>query len=94
MSHDTTSTSSEKQTSKGGSPQPDYTPFASYVRLFSYTYSTERVLNSIALVAALGSGVALALVNLIFGGLITILNDFVSGQATADGFRREVSQSA
>lgn len=49
------------------------------------------VLEIIAFVAALGSGVCLAIVNLVMGNFITVLTNFTSGQTTADQFMRDVS---
>jgi ATP-binding cassette, subfamily B (MDR/TAP), member 1 len=42
------------------------------------------VLEVVALIAALASGVALAIVNLVMGEFITILINYVSGQSTAE----------
>jgi len=95
MSRDAASIPHEKEKlEKETDTQQDLSPFSAYTRLFSYTTLPEWILSALALAAALASGVALALVNLVFGGLITTLSDFVGGQSSPESFRSEVSKSA
>lgn len=59
-------------------------------RIFTYAGPVESAFLFIALVAALASGVALAMVNLVFGTFITVVSDFVSGSSTPEQFRSQV----
>lgn len=51
----------------------------------------DVALELIAIAAALASGVALALLNVVMGDFITVLTDFVSGASTRDKFMSDVS---
>ncbi|KAH8199061.1 hypothetical protein TruAng_006799 [Truncatella angustata] len=61
------------------------------MRIFKFTQPVDILLESIAFVAAASSGVALAIVNLVLGGFITVLTNFVAGQSTASQFMSDVS---
>ncbi|KAK8124245.1 multidrug resistance protein [Apiospora kogelbergensis] len=60
-------------------------------RIFKYARPVDVALELIAIAAALASGVALALLNVVLGGFITVLNNFVSGASTRDEFMSDVS---
>ncbi|KAI4595437.1 hypothetical protein KJ359_006782 [Pestalotiopsis sp. 9143b] len=64
----------------------------SYFRIFTYAQPIDIALEAIAFVAAAGSGVGLAIVNLVLGEFITILNRFVAGQSTPSEFMSDVSK--
>lgn len=61
-------------------------------RIFTYAQPIDIALEAIAFVAAAGSGVGLAIVNLVLGEFITILNRFVAGQSTPSEFMSDVSK--
>ncbi|KAI1498608.1 P-loop containing nucleoside triphosphate hydrolase protein [Biscogniauxia marginata] len=63
-----------------------------YLRIFSFARPIDTVLQFVAVVAALGSGLAPALVNLVLGQFITVLTNYVSGQSTAESFMKDVSE--
>ncbi|KAI6896406.1 ATP-binding cassette multidrug transport protein, partial [Hortaea werneckii] len=65
-----------------------------YVRIFTYGTSTVLSFQAIAIIAACGSGVALALVNLVLGNFITLLSEFSSGQDVPDNFMPLVSKQS
>lgn len=68
--------------------------FATYARIFKYTNSVDCSLQVVAILAAIASGAGIALQNLIFGELITILTQFSSGATAPDDFREEVTRLA
>jgi ATP-binding cassette subfamily B (MDR/TAP) protein 1 len=49
-------------------------------------------MQAIATACALGSGVGMALVNLVFGQFITLTTDYSSGDSEASKFRSEASR--
>lgn len=51
-------------------------------------------LQAIAIIAACGSGVALAFVNLVLGNFITLLSEFSSGRDVPDNFMSLVSKQS
>lgn len=63
-------------------------------RIFSYATPTVLSLQVVAIVAACGSGVALALVNLVLGNFITLLSEFSSGQDVPANFMSLVSKQS
>ncbi|KAI7153802.1 ATP-binding cassette multidrug transport protein [Hortaea werneckii] len=65
-----------------------------YVRIFSYGTPTVLSFQAIAIIAACGSGVALALVNLVLGNFITLLSEFSSGRDVPDNFMSLVSKQS
>ncbi|KAI7554832.1 ATP-binding cassette multidrug transport protein [Hortaea werneckii] len=65
-----------------------------YVRIFSYGTPTVLSLQAIAIIAACGSGVALAFVNLVLGNFITLLSEFSSGRDVPDNFMSLVSKQS
>ncbi|THY46558.1 ATP-binding cassette multidrug transport protein [Aureobasidium pullulans] len=65
-----------------------------FTRIFFYGTPTVWCLQAIALIAACGSGVALALVNLVLGNFITLLSGFSSGQDVPADFMSLVSKQS
>ncbi|KAI9155465.1 ATP-binding cassette multidrug transport protein [Paramyrothecium foliicola] len=65
-----------------------------FMRIFSYGTPTTYALQAIAIVAACGSGVALAMVNLVLGNFITLLSGSSSGQGVPDDFMSQVSKQS
>ncbi|EMT73430.1 Leptomycin B resistance protein pmd1 [Fusarium odoratissimum] len=68
--------------------------FQDYIRIAHYGRPVDYLLGSIGILAAIGSGVAFAMVNLIIGDFISIMTDFTSSGSAPDGFMSQVSKSA
>lgn len=64
---------------------------AAYIRIFTYAEPRHVFLGALAFVAALGSGAGLALVNLVLGEFVGILNDYVAGEITKQQFMKNVT---
>ncbi|KAL6895481.1 P-loop containing nucleoside triphosphate hydrolase protein [Trichoderma longibrachiatum] len=58
---------------KSGSP---------YLRIFAYAGTYERFILAVSIVAAIASGAAIAIQNLVFGSFVTTITDFVTDPAT------------
>lgn len=56
-------------------------------RIFRYGTQTEYIMQFIATLCALGSGVGMAMVNLVFGQFITVILDYTSGASSPSEFR-------
>lgn len=63
-------------------------------RVFSYSTAADKVLLIISLVAALGSGVAVAMLNLVMGDFLTVMGDFSGGGFEISNFLDSVSEYA
>ncbi|KAM5372998.1 hypothetical protein ACJZ2D_007209 [Fusarium nematophilum] len=63
-------------------------------RVLTYGSPTDHVLEAIAAVAAIGSGVALAMVNVVMGRFVTLLNDFDLSAAPPPDFTDAVQTTA
>lgn len=61
-------------------------------RIFRYGASTEYTLQLVATACALGSGVGMALVNLVFGQFITLITDYTSGLSEPSKFRNDAGR--
>ncbi|KAL4886137.1 P-loop containing nucleoside triphosphate hydrolase protein [Aspergillus karnatakaensis] len=61
--------------------------FSGYVRIFHYGTSAEYTLQLLATACALGSGVGMAMVNLVFGQFVTLILDYSSGNLDPAAFR-------
>lgn len=48
----------------------------------------------VATICALGSGVGMAMMNLVFGQFITVITDFIRGKSLPEEFRNETSRLA
>ncbi|KAK4234337.1 ATP-binding cassette sub-family B member 5 [Achaetomium macrosporum] len=68
--------------------------FGSLLRVFKYGQPTDYVLACVGLLAAIGAGVALALVNLVIGQFLGMLSDFTVITSDPDGFMADVSRFA
>ncbi|KAF5577862.1 leptomycin B resistance pmd1 [Fusarium pseudocircinatum] len=68
--------------------------FQDYVRIAHYGRPVDYLLGSIGILAAIGSGVAFAMVNLIIGDFISIMTDFTTSGSAPDGFMSQVSKTA
>ncbi|KAM0270663.1 hypothetical protein ACHAQH_009332 [Verticillium albo-atrum] len=69
-------------------------PLEGYMRIFRYGNKAEHSMQAAAILCAVGSGVAMAMVNLVFGQFITVITEFVSGQNTPAEFRKDASRLA
>ncbi|OJZ79636.1 hypothetical protein ASPFODRAFT_148809 [Aspergillus luchuensis CBS 106.47] len=65
-----------------------------YIRVLSYTNSTDRVILMIAMLSAIGSGVALPLMNIVFGSIVGKFNEYFSAgtTVTVTQFKSSVSR--
>ncbi|CAI7596859.1 unnamed protein product [Penicillium glandicola] len=66
--------------------------FGGYLRIFQYGSSKDYTLQAIATACALGSGVGMALANLVFGQFITLIINYTSGDSDASKFRSEAGR--
>ncbi|KAK1148555.1 hypothetical protein N8T08_009561 [Aspergillus melleus] len=82
----------ESSTTTSDEDSPKQSTFKSYLRIFSYGETIDYVLGTIALLAAIGSGVALAMVNLVIGDFMTILSGSTIGPNLPDDFMSKVSK--
>lgn len=62
-----------------------------YKRIFRYADSFSWTLNVIAFIAAIGAGVVLPLMDIVFGKFVTTFNNFAVGRASVDEFRRALN---
>ncbi|KAH0594520.1 hypothetical protein MHUMG1_07871 [Metarhizium humberi] len=82
----------EKTDRKGpGEAKEDH---GGYMRIFTYAGRTEYIILGVATFAAIASGAAIALQNLVFGRFVTVLTDFTSGKSTGADMRRDSSTLA
>ncbi|KAM0259265.1 hypothetical protein ACHAPA_010832 [Fusarium lateritium] len=65
-----------------------------YARIFRYATSTEYSMQAVATACAVGSGVAMAMVNLVFGQFITVITDYATGASSPAGFRSDAARLA
>lgn len=63
-------------------------------RVFAYGGSKEYVLQSIGVVSAIASGVALAMVNVVLGRFLSLLSDFTTSGSVPEGFMAAVRTTA
>ncbi|KAI3026336.1 hypothetical protein CBS147347_4993 [Aspergillus niger] len=68
--------------------------FSSYLRIFRYGSAVDHAMQILAVICAVGSGVGMAMVNLVFGQFITIITVFGSGGSTPSEFRISASRLA
>ncbi|GKT70594.1 ABC transporter [Colletotrichum tofieldiae] len=73
---------------------PEIGPAEGYARIFRYATATEYSMQAIAGFCAIGSGVGMAMVNLVFGRFITVITDYTTGASSAAGFRSDASKLA
>ncbi|KAL8393884.1 hypothetical protein RB595_003586 [Gaeumannomyces hyphopodioides] len=65
--------------------------FKSFVRIFTYARPVDYAILSVALAAALAAGTAVALLNLVLGQFVTILNSYAVGASTPERFRADAA---
>ncbi|KAH6867341.1 multidrug resistance protein [Thelonectria olida] len=65
-----------------------------YLRIFRYATRTEYSMQAVATFCAVASGIAMAMVNLVFGKFITVITDYAMGTSTPAGFRNEAAKLA
>ncbi|KAK1466486.1 hypothetical protein CCUS01_07307 [Colletotrichum cuscutae] len=63
-------------------------------RVFKYGEPIDYALEAVGILAAIASGVALAMMNLIIGGMMNLMSDFSSITADPDKFMAKVSKNA
>ncbi|CCF35719.1 multidrug/pheromone exporter [Colletotrichum higginsianum] len=81
------------QSSKGDQEEPS--AFKGFLRVFDFGHAADYALESIAIIAAIASGVALAMVNIVIGQFISLLSDSHSTSGSQpDGFMAAVSKTA
>ncbi|KAI8722402.1 hypothetical protein NCS52_00383900 [Fusarium sp. LHS14.1] len=66
----------------------------SFIRVFRYGDPQLYLLEFIGVIGAITSGVALAMVNVVIGQFITLLNDFTTSGTVPDGFMAAVEKTA
>lgn len=62
--------------------------------MFRYGAPSDYVLEVIGILAAIGSGISLALVNIVLGDFINLLVEVTSGDSIPDDFMSRVSSAA
>ncbi|RKK96006.1 Multidrug resistance protein 2 [Fusarium oxysporum] len=82
--------SDEPSTSEDNSSESS--SFRDFMRVFTFGQTTDYALESIAIIAAIASGIALAIVNLVVGQFISLLSD--SHTSEPDGFMSAVQRTA
>ncbi|KAM0332135.1 hypothetical protein ACHAQA_002407 [Verticillium albo-atrum] len=68
--------------------------FKSFVRVFTYGQPIHYVLEVIGIIAAIGAGTAVAMVNVVLGQFMNILSDFTTGSTMPDDFMANVRKHA
>ncbi|KAG2027540.1 hypothetical protein GB937_001286 [Aspergillus fischeri] len=79
------------------SRKPDKKPtsgFAAFLRIFTYCQPLDCALEIIAILAAIGSGVAMAMMNLVIGELMDVMGDPTRIATDPDGFMTAVSTNS
>ncbi|RSL58355.1 hypothetical protein CEP53_006164 [Fusarium sp. AF-6] len=66
----------------------------SFLRVFRYGTPQLYLLEAIGVIGAIASGVALAMVNVVIGQFITLLNDFTTSGSVPKGFMAAVEKTA
>ncbi|OAA35161.1 multidrug resistance protein 1 [Metarhizium rileyi] len=66
--------------------------FKSFLRVFTYNDRLGWCLNAIASLGMIGSGVALPLMDIVFGQFINTFNDFATGKLSPNGYMDEISR--
>lgn len=62
--------------------------------MFTYCQPLDCALEIIAILAAIGSGVAMAMMNLVIGELMNVMSDPTRIAADPDGFMAAVSKTS
>ncbi|KAM5346969.1 hypothetical protein ACJ41O_009974 [Fusarium nematophilum] len=72
----------------------DTSAFRAFIRVFTYGSPREYILEAIGILAAIASGIALAMVNVVLGRFITLLNDLSTSGSVPEGFMDAVRTAA
>ncbi|KAJ5782032.1 ABC transporter [Penicillium paradoxum] len=83
---------SEKDELHAQEPKKEAGALKSYLRIFQYGSPRDYTLQACATACALGSGVGMALVNLVFGQFITVITDYTSSHANPSKFRSDAGR--
>ncbi|EXL98771.1 hypothetical protein FOIG_09495 [Fusarium odoratissimum NRRL 54006] len=89
-SEDASQSEKKPPTAKRDEKQSQHGAFATYLRIFSYAEPLDYLLIAASAIGAIGSGIAMALMNVIFGGFVDIINDFTQGDKSPAEFRGSV----
>ncbi|KAL0931455.1 multidrug resistance protein 3 (p glycoprotein 3) [Colletotrichum truncatum] len=65
-----------------------------YMRIFRYGDKVDFMMQAVALLCAIGSGVGMAMVNLVFGQFVTIITKYSSGSSSPADFRSDAARLA
>ncbi|KAI9155720.1 ABC multidrug transporter atrC [Paramyrothecium foliicola] len=85
--HKDASNEEKGSSSASSGPAVQRGALATYIRIFSYSEPLDYVLFAISLFGAIGSGVAMAFMNIVFGSFVDIIDEFVQGRSTPAEFR-------
>ncbi|KAK2831910.1 hypothetical protein FQN49_007047 [Arthroderma sp. PD_2] len=85
----------EKDKEKDKEEEEEKAPFTNLWRIFSYGSKLDLTLMGLAFFCSAGAGVALPLMNIVFGALVTDFNDFFlpNTTVTRDQFRSSVNKN-
>ncbi|KAB2569811.1 Multidrug resistance protein 1 [Lasiodiplodia theobromae] len=86
--------SSGERRSTPNDVEKDPGAFATYLRIFSFSERVDWILNVVAIAAACGSGVSMSLIQLVFGGFVTVISDFQREISTPAQFRDDITTYA
>ncbi|KAH7165052.1 multidrug resistance protein 1, 2, 3 [Fusarium sp. MPI-SDFR-AT-0072] len=76
------------------SDQKSISGFAAFLRIFTYCQPLDYVLEIIAVLAAIGSGVAMAMMNLVIGELMDVMGNPARIATDPDGFMVDVGNKS
>ncbi|GAB7328849.1 hypothetical protein MBLNU13_g00727t2 [Cladosporium sp. NU13] len=79
---------SSQENSEGKEAKPS--GLKCYMRVFSYTDNTSRMLYAISTVAAIAAGTALPLMDIVFGKFVTTFNNFALGRLSPSEYMNKV----
>lgn len=67
---------------------------SAFQRVFHYGDKFDASMQIVAAACAVGSGVGMAMVNLVFGQFITVITGFTTGTSTPAEFRQDAARLA
>ncbi|KAF5621720.1 multidrug resistance 3 (p glycoprotein 3) [Fusarium sp. NRRL 25303] len=76
------------------SGQKPMSGFAAFLRIFTYCQPLDYVLEAIAVLAAIGSGVAMAMMNLVIGQLMDVMGNPARIATDPEGFMADVGNKS
>ncbi|USW57061.1 Putative Type 1 protein exporter [Septoria linicola] len=77
---------------KDSSEKNGQSGLSSYLRVFSYADRTSWILNAVAFVTAIGAGIPLPIMEVLFGQFVTSFLDFSQGRSTAAEYMNDVER--